>query len=171
LGVEQTTTENNVRYVGDVHLSYMPFSHSIMTMVGVAFLAWIIISKGLGQPDIGIAVGIGVISHLFLDLITHSNDIVIVPFINGPKYGLGLYAKIPLIAFVLEIGYGILCWWIYSGGWALLVIIVVFNLANISMFTTAISGIEKYMANRPLLITSVIFAQILVTLTLVGIFS
>jgi hypothetical protein len=29
LGIEKTTTEKEVRYVGDVHLSYMPFSHSI----------------------------------------------------------------------------------------------------------------------------------------------
>ena len=171
LGIEKTTTEKEVRYVGDVHLSYMPFSHSIGTMVGVALLSWLIISKELGQPDIGIAVSMGVISHLILDLITHSNDIAIAPFIKGPKFGLGLYAKYPIVAFILEIGYGILCWWIYKGGWALFTTIVVFNLANISMFSSAVTGIEKHMANRPLLITSVILVQILVTLTLVGIFS
>ena len=171
LGVEQTTTEEEVRYVGDVHLSYMPFSHSIVSMVGVALLTWLIISKGLSRPDIGVAVGIGVISHLILDLITHSNDIGIAPFVKGPKLGLGLYAKYPIAAFVLEIGYGIFCWWIYKGGWALLAAIVVFNLANISMFSSAITGIEKYMANRPLLISAVILAQILITLTVVGILS
>jgi membrane-bound metal-dependent hydrolase YbcI (DUF457 family) len=171
LRVERTTTEKEVRYVGDVHLSFMPFSHSIVTMVGVALLAWLIISKGFGLPDAGIAVGIGVISHLILDLITHSKDIVIAPFIKSPKFGLGLYAKYPIVAFVLEIGYGIICWWIYKGGWALLTVIVVFNLANISMFSSAITGIEKHMANRPILITTVILTQILVTLTLVGILS
>jgi membrane-bound metal-dependent hydrolase YbcI (DUF457 family) len=171
LGIEKTTTEKQVRYVGDVHLLYMPFSHSIVTMVGVALLSWLIISKGLRQPDIGMAVGIGVISHLILDLITHSNDIAIVPFTKGSKFGLGLYAKYPIVAFVLEIGYGIFCWWIYKGGWALFVTIVVFNLANISMFSSAVTGIEKHMANRPLLITAVILVQILVTLIFVGIFS
>ncbi len=171
LGVERTTTEEEVRYVGDVHLSFMPFSHSIVTMVGVALLAWLIISRGLGLPDIGIAVGIGVISHLILDLITHSNDIAIAPFTKGPKFGLGLYAKYPIVAFILEIGYGIFCWWIYKGGWALFTTIVVFNLANISMFSSAVTGIEKHMANRPLLITAVILVQILVTLTIVGILS
>ncbi len=171
LDIERTTTEKEVRYVGDVHLSYMPFSHSIVTMVGVALLAWLFIGKGLNQPDIGLALGIGVISHLVLDLITHSKDIAIAPFIKGPKFGLGLYAKYPIIAFILEIGYGIACWWIYKGGLALLTIIVVFNLANISMFSSAITGIEKHMANRPLLITTVILAQILLTLILVGAFS
>jgi len=171
LGIEKTTTEKEVRYVGDVHLLYMPFSHSIVTMVGVAFLAWLVISKGLNRPDIGFAVGIGVISHLILDLITHSNDIAIAPFIKGPKFGLGLYANYPIVAFMLEIGYGIACWRIYEGGWALLTTIVVFNLANLSMFSSAVTGVEKHMANRPLLITTVILIQILLTLTLVGIFS
>jgi membrane-bound metal-dependent hydrolase YbcI (DUF457 family) len=171
LGVERTTTEKEVRYVGDVHLSHMPFSHSIVTMVGVALLAWLLIGKGLNRPDIGLAFGIGVISHLVLDLITHSKDIAVAPFIKGPKFGLGLYAKYPFIAFILEIGYGIVCWWVYKGSWALLTIIVVFNLANISMFSSAVKGIEKHMANRPLLITTVILAQILLTLILVGAFS
>ena len=171
LGVERTTTEREVRYVGDIHLSFMPFSHSILTMIGVALLAWLVLGKGLGLPGAGMAVGIGVMSHLILDLITHSKDMVIAPLMKSPKFGLGLYAKHPIVAFILEIGYGIVCWWIYRGGWALLGIIVIFNLANISMFFSAVTGIEKYMANRPRLITTVILAQILVTLTLVGILS
>ena len=171
LGVERTTTEKEVRYVGDIHLSSMPFSHSILTMIGVALLAWLVLSKGLGLPGAGMAVGIGIISHLILDLITHSKDMVIAPLMKSPKFGLGLYAKYPVVAFIVEIGYGIVCWWIYKGSWALLSIIVVFNLANISMFFSAVTGIEKYMANRPRLITSVILAQILVTLALVGMLS
>jgi len=47
LGVERTTTEREVRYVGDIHLSFMPFSHSILTMIGVALLAWLVLGKGL----------------------------------------------------------------------------------------------------------------------------
>ncbi|HUL21401.1 MAG TPA: metal-dependent hydrolase [Thermodesulfobacteriota bacterium] len=171
LGIERTTTEKEVRYVGDVHLSFMPFSHSILTMIGVALLAWLVLSKGLGLPGAGIAVGIGVLSHLILDLITHSDDMVIAPLMKSPKFGLGLYAKHPIVAFILEIGYGIVCWWIYKGSWALLSVIILFNLANVSMFFSAVTGIEKHMANRPRLITTVILAQILVTLTLVGIFS
>jgi membrane-bound metal-dependent hydrolase YbcI (DUF457 family) len=147
------------------HLLEIPFH------AGVAFLVWLVISKGLNQPNVGIAVSIGVISHLILDLITHSDDIVLAPFVKGPKFGLGLYAKYPMVAFVLEIGYGIFCWWIYKGGWALLVTIVVFNLANISLFSSAVTGIEKLMANRPSLIAIVILIQIVVTLILVGIFS
>jgi hypothetical protein len=50
-------------------------------------------------------------------------------------------------------------------------VMIGFNLGNISMFISKIPGIEKYMANRPSMIAKVILAQILVTLTLVGIFS
>ncbi len=75
LGIEKTTTEKEVKYVGDVHLSYMPYSHSIISMLGIAIIAWLILSKGFDLNDIGLAVGIGILSHLLLDLITHGRDI------------------------------------------------------------------------------------------------
>ncbi len=171
LGVEHTTTEKDVEYVGDIHLAYMPFSHSAASMLIAALLAWVIINRGLDQPDTALAVSLGIISHLVLDLITHGNDIALAPFCKGPKIGLGLYEKYPMAAFILETGYGVSCWWVYKGGWALLAVIVVFNLANISMFSRAVPGIESRMANRPSLISGVVLAQILVTLILVGIFS
>ena len=170
-GIEKTTTDEKVKYVGNIHLSYIPFSHSIVTMSGVAIAAWHIISKLFGFSDIGLAVGLGIASHLFLDLITHSPDIAIAPFIDKPKFGLGLYSILPIPAFFLEIGYGIVCWWIYGGGFALLAMIVLFNLANLSMFFKAIPGVEQKMANRPLLITTVVLIQIVVTLTVVDLLS
>jgi hypothetical protein len=170
-GIEKTTTDADVKYVGDIHLSYMPFSHSIVTMSGAAIAAWLIISKWLSLSDVGLAVGLGIASHLFLDLITHSHDIAIAPFIDKPKFGLGLYSKLPISAFFLEIGYGIGCWWIYEGSFDLLAMIVVFNLANLSMFFKAIPGLEQKMANRPLLITTVVLIQIVVTLTVVDLLS
>jgi hypothetical protein len=171
LGVERTTTETDIKYVGNIHLSYMPFSHSIATMVGASILGWFVMSKGFNKPEIGLAVGIGIASHLVLDLITHSRDMAIAPFINGPKFGLGLYANLPVPAFVLEIVYGTACWWIYGGSIALLGVILLFNLANLPMFISALPGGKGKMANRPLLITTVIFVQIVVTLTLVGLLS
>lgn len=171
LGIEKTTTEKEVKYVGDVHLSHMPYSHSIISMLGMAIIAWLILSKGFDLDNIGLAVGIGILSHLLLDLITHSRDISIAPFINNPKFGFGLYSKLPVPAFFLEIGYGVACWWIYGGSYTLLAMILLFNLANLSMFFTAIPGIEQRMANRPLLITTVILVQIIVTLSAVGLLS
>jgi len=171
LGIERTTTEEDVKYVGNIHLSYMPFSHSIITMSGMSILAWIVIGKGFNEPEIGLAVGVGIFSHLVLDLITHSRDIAIAPFITGSKFGLGLYANLPVPAFILEIGYGTACWWIYGGSMTLLAVILIFNITNLPMFVATIPGGKQKMINRPLLITTVIFVQILVTLTLVGLLS
>lgn len=171
IGVEKTRTRNTVTYVGDISLEHMPYSHSVASMTGIAVLSWFIIDKGFDSPTIALAFSIGVVSHLVLDLITHAKDIQVAPLVPEPKLGLGLYANLPIPAFFLEIGYGILCWWIYGGGWVLLAVIIVFNLANLSMFSRKISGLEKKMANRPGLIAVVILIQIVVTLFLVGLFS
>ncbi len=56
-----------------------------------------------------------------------------------------------------------LCWRVFRGGWALLAIIVAFNLANLSLFFRAIPGPEAAMAGRPLFLVTVILAQIVVT--------
>lgn len=171
LGLEKTTTDREVRYVGNVHLSKMPYSHSVVTMSGAAVISWLVLSQGFGLSDVGAAVGLGIASHLILDLITHDHDIPVAPFVRGPKLGLGLYAKHPVPAFFMEIGYGLVCWLIYGGSWLLLVTIVLFNLANLSMFFKTIPGIERRMAGKPRLITAVIFLQIVITLILVWVLS
>jgi hypothetical protein len=168
LGVERTTTESVVRSVADIHLAYMPYSHSVGTAVGAAVLAWLIIEKGFGRAALGRAVGLGIVSHLILDLATHSRDIVIWPGWSTPKLGLGLYDAAPLAAFVVELIYGIVCWYVYRGGRGLLALITIGNVANLSFLSPTIPGPEQYLAGRPMLIVTVIFVQIVVTLFLVG---
>ena len=51
----------------------------------------------------------------------------------------------------------------------MLAVIVLFNLANLSMFASAVPGPETLLADRPFLIVTVIAVQIAATLTLVGI--
>ncbi len=169
-GVEKTTTENSVRSVSDVHLEFMPFSHSIASTVVLAAAAWVIIALGFNEVNLGAAVALGICSHLVLDLISHARDITIAPFMAGKKLGLGLYEK-PAVAFLFETIYGIFCWWVYGGGRALFWIIVLFNLANASFFLKAIPGPERLLANRPMWITTVVALQIIVTAVLVGLFS
>jgi membrane-bound metal-dependent hydrolase YbcI (DUF457 family) len=135
------------------------------------FLAWLVIGKGLRNHAAGLAVGLGVVSHLILDLATHAPDIAIAPGMAEPKFGLGLYSAAPLLAFFIELLYGVFCWWIYKGGRALLIVIVLFNLANLSSLSAAIPGPEELLAGRPMVFVTVIAVQITVTLTLVGIFS
>jgi hypothetical protein len=171
LGLEKTTTENTVKSVSDIHLAFIPYSHSIASAVILGVAAWLVCAKGLRKPVAGLAMGLGVLSHLILDLITHAPDIPIAPGIDQPKFGLGLYGAAPLAAFVVEIIYGVLCWWAYRGGPGLLAVIVLFNLANLSLLSPAVPGPEEFLAGRPMLVVTVIAAQIAATLTLVGVFS
>ena len=169
-GLERTTTEPTVRSVADIHLSFMPYSHSVAMSLGYAALAWIL-GVLLRRPRLGLAVAIGIASHLVLDLLTHARDIALAPGIGSPMLGLGLYSAFPLGAFVLEMLYGIFCWWVYKGGRMLLAVIVFFNAANLSMLSADVPGPESLLANRPTALVLVIFAQIVVTLVLVGLCS
>lgn len=167
LGIERTTTDAVVRDVSDIHLAYMPYSHSVVTMVGAAVLA-ALIGKAVGRPRLGVAFGLGILSHLILDLVTHNGDIPLAPVVNAPKYGTYLYAQLPVVAFALELGFGILCWWVFRGNRPLFAVIIAFNLANLSLFFAEIPGPEEMLAGRPLVLVAVILAQIVVTLALVG---
>ena len=168
LGIERTTTEATVRSVADIHLLYMPYSHSVAIPVAVAVLTWLIIEKGFGRAALGRAVALGIVSHLVLDLATHAHDIVLWPGRSNPKLGLGLYEAAPLAAFVVECLYGAVCWYIYRGGVGLFALISLGNLANLSFLSPGIPGPEEYLAGRPLILVTVIFVQIVVTLVLVG---
>jgi hypothetical protein len=167
LGIERTTTESVVRYVGDIHLEFMPYSHSVATMVGVALLAWVV-GVSLRRPRLGVAIGIGIASHLLLDLATHDGDIALAPFIGSHGYGTYLYSRFPAGAFALELGFGVACWSAYHGERALLAIIVGFNLANLSLFFASVPGPEGTFAGRSTLLVTVILFQIVITLAAVG---
>jgi len=167
LGIERTTTEVSVRSVADIHLAYMPFSHSVATAVGAALMAWLIVEKGLGRPAIARAIGIGIFSHLVLDVLTHAQDIVLWPGSTLPALGLGLYDRAPMWGFALEMVYGVICWRVYRGSRSLLAMIVLGNLANITLFSGAIPGPEQYLAGHSLTVVTVIFVQIVATLALI----
>jgi hypothetical protein len=98
LGIERTTTASSVRSVVDIHLAYMPFSHSVATACGGALLAWLVIEKGVGRPLVGRAIGIGIVSHLVLDVMTHARDIALWPGSTLPALGMGLYDRAPMWA-------------------------------------------------------------------------
>ena len=169
LGIERTTTEATVRSVADIHLVYMPYSHSVGTAVGAAVLVWLIIEKGFGRAALGRAVGLGIASHLILDLATHGHDIALWPGWATPKLGLGLYDNAPVAAFIVELLYGVFCWYVYRGGRGLFALVSLGNLANLSFLLPAVPGPEQYLAGRPMLVVTVVFVQIVVTLVLVGV--
>ena len=168
LGVERTTTEATVRSVADIHLAYMPYSHSVATAAGAALLAWLVVEKGLGRPLLGRALGIGVTSHLVLDVVTHARDIALWPG-STLALGLGLYDRAPMWGFALEIAYGVMCWRVYRGSRSLLAMIILGNLANITLFSAAIPGPERCLAGHPLILVTLIAVQIVVTLVLIDV--
>jgi hypothetical protein len=168
MGVETTTTDATVRSVQNIHLAHMPWSHSIATTTLLSLAAWALIRFALGRPKTAIAVALGIASHLALDLVTHSPDISIAPGLAGSKLGAGLYGSAPVLAFLLELGFGIACWRIYRGSRWLLLGIIAFNAANLSLFLPQVVGIEAQLAGRVTLLTLVILAQIVVTLAVVG---
>jgi hypothetical protein len=169
LGVERTTTETSVRSVADIHLAYMPFSHSVATAVGGALLVWLAVEKGFRRPLLARAIGIGIVSHLVLDVVTHARDIALWPGSTLPALGLGLYDRAPMWGFALEMAYGVACWRVYRGSRSLLAMIVLGNLANLTLFSAAIPGPEQYLAGHPLMVVTVVFVQIVATLVLIGV--
>jgi membrane-bound metal-dependent hydrolase YbcI (DUF457 family) len=169
LGIERTTTDTPVRSVADIHLTYMPFSHSVATAAGAALLAWIVIERGFGRPLLARAIGIGIFSHLVLDVLTHARDIALWPGSRLPALGMGLYDRAPMWGFALEMAYGVLCWGVFRGRRPLLAMIGLGNLANITLFSAAIPGPEQYLAGHPLMLVTLIAVQIVVTLVLVDV--
>jgi len=171
LGIEHTTTNATVRSVADIQLADIRYSHSVVPVVVAALAAWWIIERGLGRRLLGRAVAIGIVSHLILDILTHASDIALWPGAPFPKLGMGLYSSAPSAAFVIELLYGVLCWWIYRGTRTLAAVIVLGNLANVSFFFDSIPGPEQLLAGRPLLVVTLVFIQIVTMLVLVGVFS
>ena len=119
---------------GHLHLNFLPYSHSIFSGILLAVLSFITITWGLGNRKLAIAFSIGVLSHIVIDLIFHEHDMRLSPFADHPAWGLGII-KYPLVNFILELLYGIGCWWYFKGNKRLLAVIVIFNLADLpSMF-------------------------------------
>lgn len=168
LGIEMTTTESAIDTVRDIHLAYMPYSHSLASSMLLALLAWVLVKKVCRSSLAANAVAIAILSHIVLDVFTHTRDIAVIPFLSAEKVGLGLYA-VPAAAFFVEMAYGFLCWWLFRGSKLLFVTIVAFNLANATFFFVTLKGPEVFMADHPLWIVSAVAMQIAITLTLVGV--
>jgi len=160
LGLEYVTVENEVHTVADIHLAHMPYSHSIASAVLLAGIAYFAFRRA------GLAIALGILSHLVLDLVTHVPDIAVVWFGWDLKLGTGIYG-VPLVAFAIETIYGLAIWRYVRGSIGLLAAIIVFQLGTLSAHVTWISGIEASLAANPAVLATGIAIQIAVTLPLV----
>lgn len=170
LGVEVTTTEPQVRALNDIHLAYMPYSHSIAATVVLALTVWLVVTKFLHKPAWGLALAVAVSSHIVLDLATHVHDIALAPGIESPKFGSGLYG-VPLLALFVETLYGVWCWRVFQGSKALLAVIVLFNLGALPFYAPSIPGPVYLLAGHPKIFAAIIGVHIILGLVAVGFFA
>jgi len=162
-GVEWTTIDEPARSVADVHLAHMPWSHSLL-MTGVVALVFAAAGFALWRKWIvALALGAGVLSHIALDLLIHAPDIQIAPFLSDPKYGLGFYGAMPIAAWGIELGYGLLVWWWVRGGKGLLALVLLFNAAAFTSYMPFIGG---EMNPDPMAFAQFVAIQIAITLPL-----
>lgn len=165
LGVENFRVENSL-----VHLGYLAWSHSILSTVVFAVFAWLVIDKGFKKRPLGIAVGLGIVSHIILDLLLHEQDIQLTPFSSAIAFGLNIQS-IPLLAIIVETGYGIFCWWYFKGRKSLLAAIVILNLVNIPFILNLVPSVTDLFGRVHFLLPTVILIQILYTWYFVWVFS
>lgn len=85
-----------------------PISHSLLALTGWALLAagayWIATRYRSGA----VWIGIGVVSHWFLDFVTHRPDMPLWP--GGPKVGLGLWHSVPATVAVETAMFAVAVW-------------------------------------------------------------
>ncbi len=147
-----------------VHLSFLPYSHSIVTGLLLAALAWGM-GKSARRSTVGVAIAIGILSHIALDIIHHEPDIALLPLVWGPRIGLNLQGY-PILDFVVELAFCIACWKIFEGSRGLLIGIVVFNVLNLPlMFPPA--GSLTPLVNHPNILPTLILIEVVATWLLI----
>lgn len=149
---------DHVRTTGDtIHLDFLPYSHSVFTGVFLASLAWVM-GKAARRAYVGAAIGLGIISHIVLDIIHHEPDIALLPLAWGPRIGFNLQAY-PLVDLIVELAFCVACWKIFGGSRGLLIGIVVFNLLNIPLMFPR-PGTGAMIAANPALLPTIILAYV-----------
>ncbi|TNE58189.1 MAG: hypothetical protein EP340_06390 [Alphaproteobacteria bacterium] len=165
VGVEFVTLDAPGTHITDMHLTHMPYSHSIVgTILCAALLAMFALWRK-GSARVAAALAAAVFSHILLDIAVHEPDIALAPFIGNAKYGTNFIAALPFPELLFETAYGLICWRIFGGSRALLAVFILsFVLAAPSYLPRAWNlGSAFEVSLFPVLI----LGQILVTLALV----
>lgn len=169
IGIEQTIIDKDMRSIADVHLVHMPFSHSIVTslILGVSVGLFILWRGGRAASALALAIALGIVSHVLLDMLVHAPDIALAPFFGGEKYGTGLYANLPPLALAVETFWGVFCWWVYRGNWKLLGLMAILGITSIPFYSTIINTGEAALGGQSTTFALVILGQMLATSCLV----
>lgn len=146
---------------GKVHLDFLPYSHSVFSGIVAAILSFCVINWGYKNRKLAIAFAIGVLSHVIIDIIFHEKDIQLSPFSAKPVLGLGIL-DYPILNFIIELAYGIFCWWYFKGSKALLWVIIIFNIIDLPMMLAKGDTLKPFV-DYPFILPTVILFQILIT--------
>jgi hypothetical protein len=168
-GVEATTMAPAVHSLSDVHLSYMPYSHSIASVLLIAGVSWLVLRTVANRSGWAVPVAVGICSHIVLDVLVHAPDIEVIPGFSASRIGSGLY-NVPVFALVVETLFAVFCWWVYGGSRTLLLTLIGLNLAAASFYVPQIPGPETLLAGHPKVFALVILVHILLGLFVVGFF-
>jgi hypothetical protein len=147
-----------------IHLDYIPYSHSIVSGLFLAGLAWGF-GKAVRRTYVGTAIALAVLSHVVLDLIQHDPNIALLPMAWGPRFGLGL-ASYPAIDFIVELAFCVGCWKYFGGSRGLLIGIVIFNLLNLPLMFSQL-GIGNAAGGNPALLPTLVLLGVLASGVLV----
>jgi hypothetical protein len=142
-----------------VRLDFLPYSHSVVSGVGLGLAAWAVAAFIFGQRRLGVALALGVVSHILLDAIHHAPDIHLLPIAGGPVFGLNLQSW-PLADLLVELAYGWVCWRLFGGRRSLLGAIVVFNLLDIPLMFPQ-PGTGAMLSAHPAILPALILVQII----------
>jgi hypothetical protein len=132
-----------------------------LTSVVLALIAFSVVNKIYKNRQVAVAVSVAIMSHVILDILFHERDIYLTPFSSHPIFGLGI-TDYPYPNFVLELLYGIFCWWYFKGNLKLLITIVIFNLIDLPMMLGSGDAVKPFAANHFILPT-IILIQIVLT--------
>jgi membrane-bound metal-dependent hydrolase YbcI (DUF457 family) len=138
-----------------VHLDFLPYSHSVFTGALLAALAWLM-GKSVHRSNVGIAIALGIFSHIVLDIIQHESNITLLPMAWGPRLGLNLQGY-PLLDFIVELAFCVACWKIFGGSRGLLIGIVIFNVINIPLMFPRPGSLTPIVEHPAVLPTLILF--------------
>lgn len=125
----------------------------------VALISFAIINWGYKDWKLATAFSIGVLSHIILDILFHEKDIRLSPFSDTPVWGFWII-DYPFLNFILELTYGVFCWWYFRGGKVLLIVIFIFNIIDLPMMLARGEILEPF-DQHPVILPTIILFQIL----------
>lgn len=171
-GIERTVIDSPMRSVADIHLIHMPYSHSIVSSLLLAVLVGLLLfwRNGKAMCQVSAAIMLAIISHIVLDLLVHAPDIKPWPLDGVSGLGSGLYEYAPMLALCIETLWGVFCWWVYRGSWALLLIIISFALVAIPSYSPTLNIGEGALGGQSLQFAVFVFLQILIASVLIWLF-